>query len=167
MLIERKRRLVRNWEPLVPLVPHRKEFPFTESDQEWNVQRKDWLRLNFADTENWRLAKILNTQETEVAHQARLMHLHKSDKFLEWEKLDSNSREKGCPAGYHFETDEEYEQRVKKEREQVQRHAEAIARGFDFCTKEEKELLVAVLIEALIWGKETQPDFKYNFDYWN
>lgn len=167
MLIERKRLLIKNWEPIIPVVPHRKDFAFTLLDREWTGQRKEWLRKYFPDSENWQLAKALNATEAEITFEARAMHIVKSKRFVAWEKYDPDKREKGCPFGFHYETEEEREKRLEQEREQMQRRAEAIARSFDFCDKDEMESIVGVLMEAIKWGKETQPDNKYDFEYWN
>lgn len=164
--MKQKRKLIRDWQPTIPQLPHRKGFAFSNDDMSWTPERKDWLRDAYPDAENWRLAQRLNTTELSVTHMARNMHLQKSANFLRWEH-SALTKEPGVPAGWHWETDEEFQQRLAAERMADERRARAVARGFDFCTDNEKEQLVAVLVEAIEWGRWSQPDIKYDFEYWN
>lgn len=161
------RKLVKDWTPIVPMLPHRKGVSFEEYNPfQWNMERRSWLAQFYPDAEDWRLAQRLNAPEIEIVRQAKRMHLQKSHNFKMWEKKDPNVREKGCPAGFHWETDDELKERIRQEHEMDERRALAIARGFDFCTHEEKEAIASVLVTAIEWGRESQPIQPRDYDYW-
>ena len=166
MQTKKKKKLIRDWQPTIPPLPHRKGFSFSVSDTTWTPERREWLRKFYPEVEDWRLAQRLNTSEEEVVRMAKSMHLQKCEEYIRWEKYGL-SHEPGVPAGWHWETDEEFQKRLATERKVDEDRARAIARGFSFCTNKEKEQLVAVLVEAIQWGRWSQPDIKYDFEYWN
>lgn len=162
----RKRLIIKDWEPVIPLLPRGVDIVFSMEDKAWTPFRRDWVAQYYPDAENWRLAAKLNTSEGSIMQIARAMRLKKSHNFLMWEKRDPSKRGKGCPVGFHIETDEEFELRMKQEHDADIRIATKLANRYDFCTKQEKEGLVAVLVEAIEWGRDSQPDLKYSVDYW-
>ena len=162
----KKRGLIKDWQPLVPTIPHTKGFKFSQEDNKWDEHRRVWLLQNYSESEDWRLAQCLNTDEETVVAEARKMKLKKSKRFLHWQHQPP-TKEKGCMAGFHWETDEEFEKRLAQEREHDRRVASWMANTYDFCDKAEKNLLVQVLMEVMEWGRDSQPDLKYDYEYWN
>ena len=153
------KRLVKNWEPLVPPYFHQKDLPFSVGDTLWTPERKEWLRAYYSDAENWQLANRMNTFVGDIERMAKAMHLKKCREFLRWEKYGV-VRQDGAPFGWHWETEEEQAIRLERERQEDEERAKRIAMGFSFCTSMEKSALASVLLEALQWARVTEPDVK-------
>lgn len=159
--------MVKDWAPPIIYIPRGKDFRFTPTDHIWTNTRREWLHKYYPVSENWALAAKINTTERDIINMARSMRLTKSHEFTVWENKVPGTREKGCPLGFHFETDEELAQRREKERQQDEKTAKILAKNYEFCDAEEKAQIAKTLMEAMRWGRETQPKNEYGFEYWN
>lgn len=154
------RLLVKDWSPVKP--PRLSmALRFTgQRNPVWNQERKDWLRRYYPNATDDDLAWAMDCSVQEIYFAARRMRLDKSGPFIKWQSRTDAERlaAGGGAVGFHWETDEEYAERMKRLREIELSMAYRCADNFEFCTKEEKRALSRVLYEAIKWGRESTPE---------
>lgn len=150
-----KRKLIKNWTPTIPPLAGRIRFA-DKGQRKWNMERDRWLRKYYHKCEDSRLALALNCDEADIILRSRKMHLSKSPAMQKWLRGE-RTMDSAAPPGFHWETDEEWQAREKAQCEQEVKWIQRFARGFDFCSHQEREEISERLIG--IWFQFNE---KYN-----
>ena len=149
-------RLIRNWTPVVPDRIPKSMRPNAEG--KWGRDLIDWFKRVYPGSEDDQLAYAIDCSTETVRSMARKCHLLKSKAFLKWKNSDPEDQDPTAPVGYHWETEEERQQRLRELREREEGQARRIAKTFDFATPEEKEKLTAAMYAAIVWARESEEE---------